>query len=69
MAKQELTLTSKVRIYPKEEDRQKIIDTADAYRGAANYASKVIEFPSRKPYGLALRMNRRSFFEKICPII
>ena len=42
MAKQKLTLTSKVRIYPKEEDRQKIIDTADAYRGAANYASKVI---------------------------
>src|SRR5690625_733255 len=26
----------------------------------------VIEFPSRKPYGLALGMNRRSFFEKIC---
>src|SRR5690625_4385793 len=25
----------------------------------------VIEFPSRKPYGLALGMNRRSFFEKI----
>jgi len=42
MAKQELTLTSKVRIYPKEEDKQKIIDTTNAFRNAANYVSKVV---------------------------
>src|SRR5690625_365943 len=42
MAKQELTLTSKVRIYPKEEDKQKIIDTTDACRNAVNYVSKVV---------------------------
>src|SRR5690625_5599929 len=42
MAKQELTLTSKVRIYPKEEDKQKIIDTTNAFRNAENYVSKVV---------------------------
>lgn len=39
---EEITLTSKVRIYPNKEQKQLILNTAKTYTKAANYVSKVV---------------------------